>query len=567
MDETNKLNIIECPEEQYEDAAWKNRWISRNQSEYLEIVDRRVTTAAEVGMIMKENDFLREQKVVLFAENGPEGVCTWYDFLKYPQMRIFGFVFQRKLLQKTGKYNEYLHKRTNYEFLCRLSQVTNIYCIPCTAETVPDEPDCDNEAVSDAYILRRYWDKMDQQEQMEVLCAFQNRYRDRADILQKAIEVIFANDVRYRKIMENTAPILLLAPDQTCYGVLGDFCNKLEQEFICNGQAVEQTDRLEKSKIFNNHWKAVIGFQAPVLEYEAWERVTSIRLQFWFDNPVFFDFFPKGSKVYYLCQDALYARYLQRFYQIRNAKQLPPAGHDTGLSWNKDREYDVVFIGTYLPPVDRQEWTEEQKEYYDYMMTHRSLTFEDGLRDFLGIDAEAMEQQEFINRLHEMDPVCWEVINRNRQEVMETVLRAGIPVHVYGDSWRDFPEQFRECLIVHKEISVDESLEILGHTKVALNIMSWHKAGMTERVANILLSGAVCLSDETTYLREHFVEGQELMLYSLDNLERVPMLIRDLLQNEIKRRKIAAAGYQRAHREHTWKNRADDILQKIEQEE
>ena len=57
------------------------------------------------------------------------------------------------------------------------------------------------------------------------------------------------------------------------------------------------------------------------------------------------------------------------------------------------------------------------------------------------------------------------------------------------------------------------------------------------------------------------------MLYSLDNLEQVPTMIRDLLQNEIKRRKIAAAGYQRAHREHTWKKRVDDILQKIEQEE
>lgn len=567
MDETNRLNIIECSQEYYEDAVWKNQWIAQHQSEYLGIVDQRATTTSEVWTFMEENDFLWEQEIVLFAENGPDGICKVGDLLKYPQIRILGLLFQRKILRQTGKYNECLQMRTNYEFLCRLNQITNVYCIPCMTENVSDQQDCESEAITDAYMLRSYWCRLGEQERVEVLNAFQNRYKEKAEILQKAIEVIFTDDTKYCKIAENTTPILILTPNQTCYGVLVDFCQNLEREFIRDGQAVEKTDQLEKSKILSSHWKAVIGFQAPALEYEVWRRVTSIRLQFWLDNPVFFDFFPKGSKTYYLCQDALYAEYLQKFYQIENARQLPPAGQDIGLSENVDREYDVVFIGTYMPPVDRQRWSEEQNAYYDYMMAHRSLTFEDGLSDFLGKDIEAMSQQEFVDRLHEMDPVCREVINRNRQEVMETILQSGIPVHVYGDSWKKFPKQFLEYLIIHKEISLEESLKILGHTKVALNIMSWHKAGMTERVANILLSGAVCISDETSYLREKFDDGRELILYSLNDLKQLPGMIQNLLQNETKRRKIAAEGYLRAHSEHTWKNRADDIIRIIEQKE
>jgi hypothetical protein len=34
--------------------------------------------------------------------------------------------------------------------------------------------------------------------------------------------------------------------------------------------------------------------------------------------------------------------------------------------------------------------------------------------------------------------------------------------------------------------------------------MTWHKAGMTERIANICLSGAVCLSERTEYLDREF---------------------------------------------------------------
>lgn len=566
MGEANRLNIMECPEEYYEDAAWKNRWIARCQNDYLGIVDGRAATATEVRSVMEENDFLWEQEVILFAENGPDGISGIGDLLKYPQMRIIGVVLQRKVLQRAGKYNECLQVRTNYEFLCRLSQITNIYSVPCLAENVFEELDWNEGAETDAYILRDCWDRLGEQDRMEVLNAFQNRYKNQAEILQKSIDVMFTDDLKYRKMVENTAPFLLLAPDQTCYGVLGNFSSSLERELIRDGQAVDKTDRISRSQILNHRWKAVIGFQAPVLESEVWELVTSKRLQFWFDNPVFFDFFHKGSKIYYLCQDALYAGYLRKFYQIENARQLPPAGRDMGLSHNMDRKYDVVFIGTYLPPADRQEWTGEQQAYYDYMMTHRSLTFEDGLCDFSGTDAETMGKQKFVDKLHEMEPVCRDVINRNRQDVMETILRSGIPVHVYGDSWRAFPKGLQKYLIIHREISVEESLRILGHTKVALNIMSWHKAGMTERVANILLSGAVCISDETTYLREHFVDCRELVLYSLSDLKQLPDMIKYLLRNEAERRKIATAGYLRALKEHTWKNRIDDIM-KIVQEE
>ena len=102
-----------------------------------------------------------------------------------------------------------------------------------------------------------------------------------------------------------------------------------------------------------------------------------------------------------------------------------------------------------------------------------------------------------------------------------------------------------------------------GKAKIGLNIMSWHKAGMTERVANILLSGAVCVTERTTYLDEHFEDGRELIGFSLESLEELPKEIESLLQDDRKRKQIAQNAYLKASREHTWRERATELLELI----
>lgn len=572
MKENSKLNVIECTEEQYENAIWKNQQIAEYLNEYLGISDFQVATAAEIQTFMEENAVLWKYKILLFAEGISEGVCGKNELLHDPEIKIYGYIFRRNLLQNTGKFNTRLRIRTNYEFLCRLNREESIYCIPCTTEDIGSKKICEravseNDASADAYILRSHWNELAEHERMAVLSAFLGRYGSQAGMLQQAIEKIFSDDIVYQKYADNTAPILLLNPDSTCYGVLQNFCEEIGREFIDNGQAVKNIDKIEQSEVWKNRWKAVIGFQAPTLEREAWKAITKVRMQFWFDNPLFFDFFARESSVYYLCQDASYARYLRKYYQIEHAIQLPPGGQDVGLSQNDHREYDLVFIGTYMLPGERDTWTEEQNAYYAYMLEHRSMTFEEGLSNFEGGKYRNVSTQKFIEKLHEMRDVCWEITKRNRQDVMEAILKSGISVDVYGESWRNFPTPYRKYLKIHEEISVEESLAILGHAKLGLNIMSWHKEGMTERIANIMLSGAVCISDETGYLRQHFEDKQEIVLYSLNDPEQLPTMILKLLANETERQKIADAGYRRACREHTWKNRVDSMLQIMEQTE
>ena len=147
-----------------------------------------------------------------------------------------------------------------------------------------------------------------------------------------------------------------------------------------------------------------------------------------------------------------------------------------------------------------------------------------------------------------------------RNAVVSAVLEAGFSLHVYGESWRDYQGPGRDNLVIHPYVTVEESLEELSKARIGLNIMSWHKAGMTERIANIMLSGAVCLTEETEYLRDHMQEGRELVCFELNRLEELPGKIRNLLEHPELREEIAANAYRRASAEYTWERRARELI-------
>ncbi len=101
---------------------------------------------------------------------------------------------------------------------------------------------------------------------------------------------------------------------------------------------------------------------------------------------------------------------------------------------------------------------------------------------------------------------------------------------------------------------------------MSLNIMTWHKDGFTERIANAMLQKSVVVTDRTTYLEENFENGRELLMFDLGHLEELPGQIKELLSNEEKRAQIAECAYRKALKYHTWDARAKTLLQWIEED-
>lgn len=85
--------------------------------------------------------------------------------------------------------------------------------------------------------------------------------------------------------------------------------------------------------------------------------------------------------------------------------------------------------------------------------------------------------------------------------------------------------------------------------------MSWHKAGFTERMANIMLAEAVLVTDDTAYLNGRYNEN-DMLVFQLNQLEKLPSKIQKLLSDDKKRSEIAENGRKKTREAHTWQKRA-----------
>lgn len=581
------LDFLELDREQMEDASLKNDFIGSTKSSYFVIIDRTVTDRAQVAEILEETKLLPGYQAVLFAEGIGEGAeMDVAAVMRYPGMRIYALAVKKGLLEWTGSFHETLRRYNTYEFLCRAAAETTVYGIPCADDvgggtdqagerggTVQEENA--SAALTFAYIARLHMVRLQAQGVLNDVFSVLIDYMAELGCSQEfsgRMELMLDSFADFERLARNTAPYLIFVGDDTCYSVPKRFAAALSDELTDLGQAVITTDGR------HGEWnvgggsniavppvlKGVVGYQMEILEREIFRKMACPKYQFWFDNPIYFTdmFHDLPGEYYILSQDADYADYIKRHYGTEHAVQFPPAGEDAGYAGNQERPYDVVFIGSYRNQWDVDAFTEEERKFFEYMKAHPDVNFEEGYRQYLKEFKAAVCRDNDTVRigLESVKNACRAVTAYYRDAVIKTLTGAGIEVHVYGDTWQNFHTEREECLIRHPEVSVEESLEVLGHAKIGLNIMTWHKAGMTERIANIMLSGAVCLSDESRYLREHYSDGEELLLFRLSELSALPEKVLKLLRDEDLRRKVAEKAYERAKNEHTWRKRAEEFL-------
>jgi len=65
------------------------------------------------------------------------------------------------------------------------------------------------------------------------------------------------------------------------------------------------------------------------------------------------------------------------------------------------------------------------------------------------------------------------------------------------------------------------------------------------------------------YLKEHFTDGEDIVLFKRSELDELPRKIRYLLEHDDIREQIAIAGCEKAMREHTWRRRAEQLLEML----
>lgn len=296
-----------------------------------------------------------------------------------------------------------------------------------------------------------------------------------------------------------------------------------------------------------------------------------------YDNPVFHGkrLASLGSRSIVFSCDRFYADFIRDNYpDIQRVGFLPLSGNQAQERRPyREREIDLLFTGSYFD-LNKSYQTIKQlpeniqiiaENIIEIMIQEPSTVLWQACDQVLagyGIQLAPAARLEILNLYQCIDQFVRAYV---RDQVMLQIVDAEIPVHIFGNGWEQFKCHHPENIIFHKGAGED-SLRALANAKISLNVMPWFRGGIQERNIAAMLAGAISLTDSSTYIEEHFRDGEDIVLYSLKQTEQIPAIIRSVLDDDAKGEKIAYAGYHKAVLQHTWEHRVTEMLRVIELE-
>jgi hypothetical protein len=264
-----------------------------------------------------------------------------------------------------------------------------------------------------------------------------------------------------------------------------------------------------------------------------------------------------------ICLDEKHQAFIQKHYpHIKQVICLPLAAEqaDELIPYPK-RRHEVLFTGTYtdsdLLLYQMTKRPAEQRRLFEQtvqlLLDEPKLTQEEAVVRFAG-DEKLPER---LKENYLMDMYLRACL---REELLVQMLKREIPITVYGHNWEEFLAKCekrvpnaRQHLQMMGEVPYESLPAIYADTKIALNQLPWFKAGMHDRIPLALMNGCVCVTDESSYLENRFLDGEELYFYSLEDMEGAAELVGSLLEEPVAAAKTAARGYQRALKSLCWK--------------
>lgn len=493
-----------------------------------------------------------------------------------------------EMMRSVGGINHKLPAKQKYELLLRIANEMQV-------ELVEDDnaiEDCmilsDDEGCSedgwrvDCYVAGKYSEKIKEKGYFEaVVDALLNEaeYAGRYEETLQYLEEMIGRTENFYQMDDATRPILIYKGDEVCYNVLTVFAEQLGEALERAGELVEYFDVAKEDwqeiiRYKGKRFKAVIGIQTYLFTVKMKDGVHYLheyiygpKFNFIFDHPVWMKKHLTHDVPDFtvLTHDSNYVAFVEKYYH-KPAILFPPAGMN-GMENSEEREYDVTFVGTYgdyMNQVLALHGMEREKRFLGnrlllVLRKNPEMTLEDALTRVLEERNMDLEEGAFLELLYELRTVSYCVAQYYRSKVIRTILESGIQLDVFGNSWMNSPFIKYPNLVCHPDVTVEESLLIYSKSRLSLNIMTWHKAGFTERMASIMLAGAVLVTDDTKYLNQK-TRQEDMLVFSLQELWDLPKKMKQVLSDEVFRKEIAQSGKQWAQEEHTWDVRARQFM-------
>lgn len=318
---------------------------------------------------------------------------------------------------------------------------------------------------------------------------------------------------------------------------------------------------------------------------ELWNVKQSVTVNILMDHPLRFHPTMDKHPNHYIqfCCDRNHVDYVQNYFgdKVPYVRFLPHAGtYEAEQKKNrisfKERKYDILFSGTYYPPEEQllkiNQWFEEEtamNQFYrfmaEYLLNHESVTTEQAVLDMinqLGLHV-SVEQLKTMFRCAE--PIDWMVRMYQRERVISVLAEAGFDVWLLGRGWENHPAAGKPNVHwIDERIPFAQTLPYMADAKLNLNVMPWFKAGTHDRIFNTLLQHSLPLTDSSSWIEENFKNGENIAIYDLKHLDKLPEQVKGLLENAENTERMIENGFEKVKSHFTWKQCVDQILQETE---
>lgn len=265
-----------------------------------------------------------------------------------------------------------------------------------------------------------------------------------------------------------------------------------------------------------------------------------------------------------VCADKYHTDYVKNFYPtVRKSVFLPTAGECLkpyeDLKPFCERAIDVLFIGSYKYHDDVS-YDAFAKQLENELASYPHKTFETAVTDCLADHQQNLSTEETKLLIQKYRFIDVNTTALFRRKIIESLVNAGIPVTVYGNGWESLEISKHPNFIYKGLISPMDGIKLMEDSKIVLNHMAWFKYGASERIFEAMLQGAVSLTDESEYLREHFKDSVNIKFFHLNHLDKLPQIVYTLLSDTQLSESIIKNGYQLAAQSHTWTKRLEELL-------
>lgn len=242
-----------------------------------------------------------------------------------------------------------------------------------------------------------------------------------------------------------------------------------------------------------------------------------------------------------------------------------------------ERTYDVLFSGTYYSPENQLSQVEEMVEkgtavydfyqiLYECLVEDSRLTIEQGAFRTIERMGLPVDQDMLKSLMRCAEPVDWAIRMYQRGRVVEALAVSGVELYLLGRGWENhcsakYPNVHR----IDDRIPYADTLAYMADARLNLNVFPWFKAGTHDRIFNTLLQHSLPLTDSSRWVDENFTNGEDIALYDLEHLEKLPEIVGELLRDTERAERMIQKGYEKTAKNLTWSNCADWILTAIEQ--